>query len=169
MGRTGRRRADRTGTDRDLALRIARSWRELRRGAAVARLRAHVVGPAGQTIEQAQFDALEILTSRPDGWRMTDFADAMRVEPSTATRAIDRLEAAGLAERTRSTDDKRVVTVQVTPAARQLVRDTHVRRVAVMQELLASFSHEERVEFAEFLERFVTSIDHLAESLRNAT
>lgn len=160
MGRPNR-------TDRELALRIARSWRELRRGAAVARLRAHVVGPAGQTIEQAQFDALEILTSRTDGWRMTDFADAMRVEPSTATRSIDRLEAAGLAERTRSSDDKRVVTVRATPTARQLVSDTHVRRVAVMHDLLATFSPDERLAFAEFLERFVASIDELAESLRN--
>ena len=82
---------DRAPGSDDTARRIARAWRELRRGASAARLRSHLLGPDGPHLEQGQLDALEILASRSDGWRMSEFADALRVDASTATRAVERL------------------------------------------------------------------------------
>ena len=152
--------------DREVALRIALAWRELRRGAAGLELRAHLLGPDGPHLEQAQLDALEIVVSEREGWRMTDFADALRVDPSSATRAIDRLEAFGLAERTRATDDKRVVLVRSTAEGRRLMREVSRLRASGMQRLLEPFAPEEREQFAEFLERFVESIDQLVDELR---
>lgn len=156
-------------TARDDALRIALAWRELRRGAAGLELRNHVLGPGDPTLEQAQLDALEIVVSERDGWRMTDFADALRVDPSSATRAIDRLQTLGLAERARATDDKRVVVVRATPDGRRLMRTIHRSRAAGMERLLAPFEPQERAQFAEYLERFVESIDHLVQELRRPT
>ena len=98
---------------------------------------------------------------------MTDFADALRVDPSSATRAIDRLESLGLAERVKATDDKRVVMVRGTPEGRRLMRTINRSRAGGLQRLLESFEPHEREEFAEYLERFVESIDHLVEEFRH--
>lgn len=156
-----------TPADRDVALRIALAWRELRRGAAGLELRNHVLGPNDPVLEQAQLDALEIVVSRRDGWRMTDFADALRVDPSSATRAIDRLESLGLAERTRAADDKRVVVVRATAEGRRLMRTVGRSRASGMERLLAPFAEAEREQFAEYLERFVASVDRLVAELRH--
>lgn len=153
-------------TDHDIPLRVALAWRELRRGATDVELRAHMFGPDGPYLEQAQVDALEIVGSEPDGWRMTDFADALHVDPSSATRAVDRLESLGLAERSRAHDDKRVVVVRATPEGRRMMRRIQRSRAVGMERLLETFDPDERARFAEYLERFVGSIDRLVDELR---
>lgn len=145
--------------------RIALAWRELRRGASGAALRSHLLGPDGAPLEQAQLDALEILVSRNEGWRMSEFADALRVDPSTATRAIMRLERHGLAERANANGDKRIVMAKPTATGRKMVKRVGRLRAVGMQRLLEPFDEAERVQFAEYLERFVGSIDDLVAEL----
>jgi len=145
--------------------RIARAWRELRRGASGAVLRAHLLGPDGPPLEQAQLDALEILAGEPGVWRMSEFADALRVDPSTATRAVTRLERHGLAERRASEIDRRIVTVRATAAGRRTVEHVSRLRTTGMERLLEQFDAAEREQFADLLERFVTSIDELVAEL----
>src|SRR3712207_2083460 len=65
-------------------------------------------------------------------------ARAERVSPPAITRIVDGLEAAGLAERRRGTDDRRVVTVSVTPAGRRLMERGRARRVEVLAARLRS-------------------------------
>jgi DNA-binding MarR family transcriptional regulator len=154
-----------TDSDDATVRRIALAWRELRRGAAGAVLRSHLLGPDGPQLEQAQLDALEILASEPSGWRMSEFADALRVDPSTATRAITRLERHGLAERVAVEDDKRIVTARATALGRQKVKQVGRLRAVGMQRLLEPFEPEERRQFADYLERFVGSIDDLVAEL----
>jgi DNA-binding MarR family transcriptional regulator len=160
---------DRPGSAPDVALRIALAWRELRRGAAGLELRNHVLGPSDPVLEQAQLDALEIVVSERGGWRMTDFADALRVDPSSATRAIDRLETLGLAERVKASDDKRVVVVRATTEGRRLMRTINRSRAGGMERLLEPFEEHEREQFADYLERFVEAIDRPVEELRRPT
>ncbi len=145
--------------------RIALAWRELRRGASGALLRAHLLGTDGPQLEQAQLDALEILASEPDGWRMSEFADALRVDPSTATRAITRLERHGLAERRAGSTDRRIVTARATSAGQRTITQVAQLRAIGMERLLEPFDAAEREQFAELLERFVTSIDELVGEL----
>lgn len=160
----------RDGTaEADTRRRIAAAWRELRRGASGTALRAHLVGPGGPQVEQAQLDALEVLASAPEGWRMGDFADAMHVDASTATRAVTRLERLGLAERVRGGHDGRVVTVRPTALGKRTVAEMLMRRSIGMERLLEPFSTAEREQFAEFLERFVTSVEHLVAELNGTT
>jgi DNA-binding MarR family transcriptional regulator len=73
-----------------LALRIGNSWKELRRGAAMGVLRDHLFGAGPDALEPGQVDTLELLVGR-DAWRMSELAEALRVDPSTATRAVQRL------------------------------------------------------------------------------
>ncbi len=151
--------------DRETALRVALAWRELRRGASGMSLRAHLTGTLDHRLELAQLDALEIVASEPEGWRMTDFADALHVNPSNATRAVDRLEQLGLAERSRAAEDKRVVTVRSTPEGRRLVQKVSRLKAQGVSRLLEVFDEDELSQFAEYLERFVGSIDQLVEEL----
>lgn len=151
-------------TDADTRRRIAAAWRELRRGAAGAQLRAHLIGLDGPPIEQAQLDALEVLATA-EGWRMGDFADAMHVDPSTATRAITKLERLGLAERTVDPVDGRVVIARTTERGARTIHDVLLRRSTGMERLLEPFSREEREQFADYLERLVASVDRLLAEL----
>ncbi len=145
--------------------RVALAWRELRRGATGAQLRRHLLGPDGPELEQAQMDALEVLAAAEHGLPMSEFADAMHVDPSTATRSIERLERLGLAERFQSDEDRRFVRAHVTSEGARTMRRIVKLRSIGMQRLLAEFDADEQEQFADYLDRFVTAIDDLVAEL----
>ena len=109
-------------------------------------------------------DALDLLVQRP-AWRMSELAEGLRVDPSTATRTVHRLVRAGLADRTSGVEDGRVVMVSVTDEGRQ--RHTAIARLRrqSMARMLGEFAPEERRQLADLLERFVAALDHLAADL----
>ncbi len=154
-------------TDRlqvELARRVGMSWRDLRRGAAMSLLRDRLFGTDLDALEPGQVDTLELIVQQPE-WRMSELADALRVDPSTATRAVQRMVALGLAERQTSRDDGRVVMVSATPAGRQWHDRLLAKRRVIMGRLLGEFSPDERIVFAEMLERFVGALDELVDEL----
>jgi DNA-binding MarR family transcriptional regulator len=128
-------------------------------------LRAHLKGASGHRLEQSQLDAVEIVAAASGGWRMTDFADVLRVDPSNATRAIDRLEQLGLAGRDRDEAERRVGAARSTPEGRKLVRDVTRLRAAGMARLLEDLDDDETERFADHLERFVRPTDRLVGEL----
>jgi DNA-binding MarR family transcriptional regulator len=148
----------------EIALRIGSAWKELRRGAAMAAVRDWFYGTGDDALELGQVDTLDLLAAR-DSWRMTDLADALRVDPSTATRAVQRLVRAGLAERRQSDEDGRVVMVSATAAGRTRHEAIAGRRRKAMETMLAEFDDAERQELADLLDRFVIALDHLADQL----
>lgn len=142
----------------DLAVRIGLAWRELRRGASTAGLRDFLYGRDEESIEQGQMDTLDILAQRPT-WKMSELADALHVEPSTATRAVERLVKAGMAERQASVDDGRVVRVSITPAGRCMHETVVERRTQLLTFILKSYRRSELPVFADMLERMVSAVD----------
>ncbi len=138
--------------------RVGLAWRELRRGGASAVLRDHLFRSLSGTLEPGQVDTLELIVQR-DRWRMSELADALRVDPSTATRAVQRMVALGFAERRACSDDGRVVMVSATQSGRDWYAQLVTNRQTMMQRLLGSFDDHERAEFADLLERFVGEID----------
>jgi DNA-binding MarR family transcriptional regulator len=142
----------------ELAVRIGLSWIELRRGASMSALRDHLFGTGDDALEQGQMDTLDLLAKQPT-WRMSDLADALRVDPSSATRAVQRLVRSGLAERLSCDDDARVVRVSITTAGSARHAEVDARRGEVMSHLLGAYTPEERPLLAEMLERFITSVD----------
>lgn len=130
----------------------------------MAVLREHLFGSGPDALEPGQVDTLELLAKQPS-WRMSELAESLRVDPSTATRAVQRLEAAGLADRTPDTADKRVVMVSATPAGRSRLRRIDDLRRATLPAMLASFDEHELALFAEFLERFVAGLDQFVQEL----
>jgi DNA-binding MarR family transcriptional regulator len=77
--------------------------------------RAASVGVTG-----AQWKVMLKLTLRP-GLRQTELADLLDIEPITLTRIIDRLQEAGLVERSADPADRRAWRLHVTAKARPVV------------------------------------------------
>ena len=150
---------------RDVAVRIGLAWREIRRGASTGPLRDFLYSTDAlgvsldcDQIELGQVDTLDLLVQQP-AWRMSELAEALRVEPSTATRAVQRLEKSGLAVRQPSTDDGRGVTVQITADGKKVHAAIAARRFELFNHVLHSFGADELPVLADLLERFVTAVD----------
>jgi DNA-binding MarR family transcriptional regulator len=75
---------------------------------------------------------------------LSRLADAERVSPPAMTKTVAALEAAGLASRRRSTDDRRVVLVQATPAGRRLLERGRAARVRLIAKLIADLPERDR-------------------------
>jgi DNA-binding MarR family transcriptional regulator len=152
----------RNRTDREHARRIGRAWIELRRGAAASALRSYLFGTE-KALEQGQMDALDLLTRRERP--MKELAARLRVEPSTATRAVQRLEHDGLAERFTSPQDGRVVLVRITDEGRRRHDAVAERRSIAMMHILSEFDPQERAQLADLMDRLIASIDDVVERL----
>jgi DNA-binding MarR family transcriptional regulator len=142
----------------DNAFRIAMAWRELRRCATTPALRYQFFGSSNDALEQGQMDTLDLLLVR-EGWRMCELAEALRVDPSTATRAVQRLVNDGLAERRQSTDDGRVALVFPSAEGKRRHAAVARRRVKAVCRILGAFDADERAQLAGLLGRFVDALD----------
>lgn len=147
-----------------LAFEISLAWRELRRGAAASTFRDYLFGFDDDALEPGQMDTLDVLMMCPS-WRMSELADALKVDPSTATRAVQRLVNDGLAVRRTSDDDGRVVLVEPSPEGRRRHRAVAKRRIIAMSRLLGAFDQHERRQLAELMGRFVHELDTLTTEL----
>ncbi len=84
-----------------------------------------------------QYRTLVILATRGPQ-RIADIAAELGVNPSTGTRMCDRLARKNLARRSRSTTDRRVVRLTLTPAGRALVEQVTQRRREQLTATVAS-------------------------------
>ncbi|MGH2636048.1 MAG: MarR family winged helix-turn-helix transcriptional regulator [Actinomycetota bacterium] len=82
-----------------------------------------------------------------------------RVSPPAITRIVTGLEDAGLAERVRGREDRRTVTVRVTPAGRRLMEKGRARRVEVLAGRLRDSSPDD----LRTLEAATRALERLAE------
>ena len=153
MSRT-RQPAELTGEQ----LRIAQAMREIRRGAAMQRFRDRLYGESA--LEMGQHDALEVIIALGEA-RMGDVAAALRVDPSTATRAVGRLVGAGLVERRRADGDARAVVVAPTPAGTDLYDRVRRSARAALSEVFGRFTPAEQDALADLLDRLVAGLDDL--------
>src|SRR5690348_8612892 len=78
----------------------------------------------GLGVTRAQWKVLFKLTRKP-GLRQVELADMLELEPITLCRIVDRLEEAGLVERTRDPDDRRAWRLHVTVKAQPLIEKLH--------------------------------------------
>jgi DNA-binding MarR family transcriptional regulator len=143
-------------------VRAAIAVRELRRATGTTRFRDAVFGDL-HVLDIGQQDALEVVVTL-DGARMSEVAQALRVDPSTATRAIGRLEALGLVERKPDPDDRRSVVAVATPAGLEMLDGLHDRARDSLGRLYDRFDEQELQTLAELLERLVAGVDELAEA-----
>jgi DNA-binding MarR family transcriptional regulator len=96
-----------------------------------------------QTMEEvtaSQLEALTLLHQGGPGLSMHQLAVALSITPSSATQLVDRLVKLGLVERLREDEDRRLVRVQLSEAARQRFEELmrlHLRGLAAATEPLS--------------------------------
>lgn len=146
--------------------RIGLAWRQLRRGTSLNVLRDQLFGTGADALDPGQMDTLDLLVKR-DQWRMSDLAEALHVEPSTATRAIRRLVQTGLAERTASEQDRRVVLVCATAAGRARYDAVMKVRLKFFGDLINQWTPAEADAIAAALEKLVAGIDIAVTNLQD--
>ena len=94
-------------------------------------------------ISLQQYRALVVLASRGT-LRPVDLAEALGVDPSTATRLCDRLVTKRLISRRRQASDRRVVHLDLSGRGRLLVQSVTERRREEIRRILASIPRSER-------------------------
>ncbi len=145
---------------RQLVARMIQAWRALRRGPSTMALRDVLYGTGDGAIEATHVDVLDLLAER-DPWRMSDLASALKVDPSTVTRTLQRMEADGLAIRSQTTADGRVVTVTMTAEGRRRHARVAEVRATIIGRVMDAFDADEQRQLVGLNERFVESLDRV--------
>ena len=100
----------------------------------------------------AQYNVLRILRgAEPEGLCRNAVRDRMLTRMPDMTRLLDRMEAAGLVQRTRSDTDRRLVATQITDAGRKLVDELTVAMNALHERQLGHLSDEQLQTLSELL------------------
>jgi DNA-binding MarR family transcriptional regulator len=142
---------------------LARAWKGA--AAAARRMRSREIHQPGE-LSFAQYGLLFGLS---DGVARSsrELAVAADVSPATATEMLDALAAAGLVERTRSSDDKRIVLTTLTERGQALVEERRARFEPRWRGAFEAFSDEELATAARVLEALRDLFDGIAESETN--
>lgn len=144
--------------DLEVAARIGWAWRAIRRGATASQARDAIFGIGGSAIEPGQMDALDLLVM-VDSCRMGDLAEHLRVDPSTATRAVQRLIKDDLAKKVKQDGDARVVHIAITERGRRIHGEVAERRKKIVLDVMSKYTPDEQFMLADFLERFTVAVD----------
>lgn len=120
---------------------------------ALVAVAARSLAKAEDQVTLAQFRSLVVMASRGP-LRPVDLAEALDVNPSTATRMCDRLVRKGLIQRSHRTTDRREVELVVSGEGRLLVDEVTTRRRKDFQRILAKIPTDKRVRLIESLKDF---------------
>jgi DNA-binding MarR family transcriptional regulator len=129
--------------------------------AAVRRLRGRDTHRLGE-LSYAQYLLLFSLADSGAG-SSRDIAVAAELAPATVTQMLDSLAAAGLVERVRSEQDRRVVLTSLTERGHALVAERRSHFEPRWRAALAEFSEEELRSAAAVLDRLRGMFDEFAE------
>ncbi|MFI0035714.1 MarR family winged helix-turn-helix transcriptional regulator [Streptomyces mutabilis] len=100
-----------------------------------------------------QFRMLMVLFTRGDT-KLVALADHLRVAPSTAMRMVDRLIAAGLADRQTNPADRRETLLRLTDEGRRTVETVSARRRAEVATIVERLAPHQRAALVEALTAF---------------
>lgn len=117
--------------------------------------------PHGLT--HAQWEPLFKLKKSP-ATTVAELARDMQTDPGATTRLLDRLEAKGLCKRVRSTEDRRVVNLELTPDGEAAAEKIPAALAEVMNAHLAGFSKTEWQALTGYLRRMLANGENLRDT-----
>lgn len=126
---------------------------------AVRKLRGRETHRPGQP-SYAQISLLVGLAGSP-GRSARELADHVDLTAGTVTQMLESLEAAGLVERTRSEEDRRVVLSSLTERGAAVLAERHARMEPRWRAALEEFSDAELASAARVLNRLTDYFDTL--------
>ncbi|MEU8995407.1 MarR family transcriptional regulator [Streptomyces caniferus] len=104
---------------------------------------ARSLGEVEEQVTLPQFRMLVVLSTRGDT-KLVALAELLQVAPSTAMRMVDRLIAAGLADRQANPDNRRETLLRLTDEGRRTVEDVTARRRAEISVIIERLAPEQR-------------------------
>ena len=140
--------ADEEQVDRQFTLLIRRVFRSLWTG---------TYGPEDE-LDQHTFPFLLVLVEEGP-MRVSELARYFRLDKSTVSRHLSRLEGAGLVETRPDPSDGRAGLLRVTRRGRARVQSIRDTRKAPVRRVLASWSAEDRAGLGALLERLNTDLE----------
>jgi DNA-binding MarR family transcriptional regulator len=109
------------------------------------------------TLSTVQLRAVTVLSERP-GANLGELAQGMAVSLSVTSRLVDRLVAAGLAERRPSPTSGREISLWLTPAGEQTLRRYDELRLAKVHERLRELPPERAREVVSALQALIAAV-----------
>lgn len=90
---------------------------------------------------------------------VADLARELEMDAGAMTRLLDRLEKKGLCKRVRSTEDRRIVNIELTPEGEAAIDEVPAVLADVLNAHLAGFSKSEWQALRSYLERMLANGD----------
>ncbi len=114
-----------------------------------------------QGITHAQWGPLFMLR-RCRASTVAELARELQTDPGAMTRLLDRLECKGFCRRIRSTDDRRVVNIELTPEGEVAADRVPAELAQILNEHLGGFSKTEWTQLKGFLRRMLENGEAVA-------
>ena len=109
----------------------------------------------------AQFRMLRVLAGAEAGMPIGKLAERLGVTAAAVTQMLDGLEARGLVERQRRSDDRRVITIELTAAGRRRAEESREHHLRLFREAFAGLSDAELRAAGDALRRCAAYLDAL--------
>ncbi len=165
-------------SDNDLVVELLKVFATLDRAmqahrqfhmAEAVRLSCEVLPPTAMRARPspAQIQLCIELSERGAG-TISELASRLRVSASAISLLVDRMVAHGMVERVRSTDDRRVVQVRLSPAAAEMASSLLRVQRTLVKRFLESTPPADRVTFFRHIERLAQTLDTPLESVGHA-
>ena len=92
---------------------------------------------------------------------LSELSDRIRAQNSTVTGIIDRMEREGLVLRARSTEDRRVVHINLTEKGAKLAREIPVEPMEIFRSALESLSAQEMRDLLKILTKIAKRVKQI--------
>ena len=138
-------------------------------GYLIKRVMASIMVEADKRLEEHGLTSAQwspLLKMKHAGGRATvaELSRWLVMDAGAMTRLLDRLEKKGLCKRVRSTEDRRVVKVELTPEGEAAIREVPAVLAEVMNAHLAGFSKTEWLALKTYLQRMLDTGDALRDA-----
>lgn len=112
-------------------------------------------------LKMGEFDVLATLRRAGAPYRLTPSAliDSMMLTSGAMTNRLDKLEKKGLISREHSREDRRSVTVELTPEGLQLIDKLILEHVAVQQGFICGLSEEDTIQLNKALKALLPQFE----------
>jgi len=132
--------------------------------ARLPRVHERLVERAGVAIEPSAYAILSRIEEH-EPVRLTDLAQELSVEISTASRQVSQLERSDLLDRRPDPTDGRSSMLTLSPDGRRVLARVREARTSALHEILSGWSRDDRVRLAGLLDRLVADITAFVEEV----
>jgi len=126
----------------------------------IARLAIAKVAP---DIELSHLDVLDAVMRASEQGEVTvgTIAEAMRIDPSRASRIVADMVGRNVLQRAASQQDARRILVEVTPFGQRLLQELKAQKLAIIKDVIADWSAEEAEAFAGLFDKFMGGFERV--------